>query len=306
MRFVSTLFLALGAVHADWVNDLRLSLANQALDTTKSLRVGGFTNSELRAFALKHDGQNAQVSKRMSERSFLAKWSDVVTTVNFNKQVNSSKYTDGEDPFDLLIDAINKITGAWSGIVSAFKSEYEEQLLESHLQNGWSEFKQATKVFKGAGLDYSKTDDFFSDIRSMIGIPDKYASDFDKQIEWIKFFDNVTWSEHNTQFQSGKGGDDTTFSMYARNSADDNKIDDLFLTCSEEFKLAPDYFVISEHRSILGGLFDHTEIKFKEKPASITDQDLTFVSEFFSLLAYQQIALAEDLPSPPDPSFPSS
>ena len=37
-----------------------------------------------------------------------------------------------------------------------------------------------------------------------------------------------------------------------------------FLTCTQAFKLADNYFVISEHKSILGGLFDRTVLKFKK------------------------------------------
>ena len=48
----------------------------------------------------------------------------------------------------------------------------------------------------------------------------------------------------------------------------------------------------------------YKSVKFKKKKASISDADLMFVSEYFSLLAYQQIALAEGIAAPPDPSFP--
>ena len=119
---------------------------------------------------------------------------------------------------------IQQITSAWQSIVNAFKSSYKEQLLESHLNNGWSKYKQATKVFKGAGLPYDKMDSFFADIKSMIAIPANYSKDFDNQVKWIKFFDNTTWSEHNTQFSSGKGGSDNIFTMYARNRDTDQKV----------------------------------------------------------------------------------
>jgi hypothetical protein len=114
----------------------------------------------------------------------------------------------------------------------------------------------------------------------------------------------VTWSEHNTQFATGKGGDDTMFTMYARNRQADQKIDVLFLTCVQEFSLADNYFVISEHKSILGGLFDKTTLKFKDVPAGISTEQLMFVSEYFQLLAYQEIALAQGIANPPDPTFP--
>ena len=51
---------------------------------------------------------------------------------------------------------------------------------------------------------------------------------------------------------------------------------------------------------------DKTKLKFKKVPAGIQDKDLMFVSEYFSLLAYQQIALAEGVQAPPDPSFPTA
>ena len=93
------------------------------------------------------------------------------------------------------------------------------------------------------------------------------------------------------------------FTMYARNRQADQKIDVLFMTIAQQFKLADNYFVISESKSILGGLFSSTKLKFKEIPAGITTEELMFVSDYFSLLAYQQIALAEGLDEPPDPPW---
>ena len=121
----------------------------------------------------------------------------------------------------------------------------------------------------------------------MIQIPDKYSSDFDNIIDWIKFFDSEYWSEHDVSWSKGNDGTSTHFTMYANNNQNTSKIDTLFLTLGEEFKLAPDVFVISESRSILGGIFSSTTLKFKHKPAAMNDEELTFVSQYFLLLAYQ-------------------
>ena len=94
--------------------------------------------------------------------------------------------------------------------------------------------------------------------------------------------------------------------MFANNNQNTSKIDVLFLTQAEEFELAPDVFVISQSHSYLGGIFSSTKLKFEEKPAAITDADLQFVSQYFLLLAYQEIALAENLPAPPNPNLGSS
>ena len=82
--------------------------------------------------------------------------------------------------------------------------------------------------------------------------------------------------EHNTQFNQGKGSEDTIFTFYTRGRQSDSKLGVLFLTCKEWFK-RDNYFVISEHKSILA-LFSSTKLKFKKVPAGIQDKDLTFVS----------------------------
>jgi hypothetical protein len=242
----------------------------------------------------------------MSEEAFLAKWGHVVTRVDVEPTKARRSLQAPGNPFAMLLNAIQGITGAWQSIVGAFKSEFKEEIVDKEFANGWSKFKQATKVFKGAGLDYENMDDFFADIKAMIKVPAAYSDDFDQQIAWIKFFDNTTWSEHNTQFNKGKGGSDTMFTFYAVNHQADSKLDVLFLTCAQEFKLADNYMVISQSKSILGGLFSSSKLKFKKIPAGLQDKDLMFVSQYFSLLAYQQIALAEGVAAPPDPSFPSS
>jgi hypothetical protein len=252
----------------------------------------------------------------MSEAAFLQKWAGVVERVHVGDEAlddavmveaATRRALEGDNPFSLLLQALQQISSTWSSIVNAFKSSYSKEIADKEFANGWSKFKAATKVFKGAGLAGSKTDEFFRDIQGLIQLPSKYEKDFQQQIEWIKLFDNFTWSEHNTQFAQGKGGTDTMFSMFAKNRHDAQEtMDVLFMTCAQEFKLADNYFVISESKSILGGIFSKTDLKFKKIPAGITSEELMFVSEYFSLLAYQQLALAEGTKVPPDPSFPSS
>jgi len=252
---------------------------------------------------------NDLTSDKDQMESFLEKWQskglDVVELTPSQYRAEPSRKLQS-DPFDSLFDIIQKITGAWQSIVNAFKSSYSEQIVDKEFANGWKSFKAATRTFKGAGLQYDKADEFFADIRGMLNIPSNYTKDFDQQIQWIKFFDNTTWSSHNTQFSTGKGGSDTVFTMFARNRQSEQKLDVLFLTCSQEFKKADNYFVISESRSILGGIWSSTKLKFKKIPAGITDQDLMFVADYFQLLAYQQIALASGDKAPPDPQFPQT
>ena len=247
------------------------------------------------------------------EAEFMREWGHIFTMVSLDEYLeeaaNRTTSAHGRkllqaNPFGMLESAIGSITGAWSGITSAFGSKYEEQLLDTRMDNGWKKFKQKTKVFKGTGLTYKNLPQFMKKIPKMIGLQSKYKKDFLQITEWMQFFDDQTWSQHDTQFSMGKGGKDSSFTMFSRNRQSDEKMDVLFLTCSQTFKLADNYMVISESSSKLGGLFSSTKIKIKKMKAGLKTEDLKFISSYFSLLAYQQIAIAQGLQVPPDPQFP--
>ena len=100
-------------------------------------------------------------TKRLSEAEFLAKWGHVVTRVDARAPASAAsgggsavaagqRVLQGGNPFALLLAAIQQITSTWQSIVNAFKSEYSEQIADKEFANGWSKFKQSTKVFKGA------------------------------------------------------------------------------------------------------------------------------------------------------------
>lgn len=250
-----------------------------------------------------------------SVEAFMSKWGDIVTVRSASDLMNSTSHSrqllqapsPGGNPWAMLNSIIQAITGDWTGIVNAFKSSYSEQLDYEQLARGWSKFKEGTKVFKGSGLSYDRAPDFFNDVQNMIQIPSDYSDDFNQMIQFIQFFDQEYWSNHDLSFSIGKGGDASHFTMMANNNKNNQTIDVLFITLDEHFALADDVFVMTESHSYLGGIWSTSTIKFDKRPAAISSQQIQFVSQYFLLLAYQEIALAENLPTPPDPNFgPSS
>jgi len=241
----------------------------------------------------------------------MRKWGHIVQMVSLGDLIDQAKNSTGRklmqapggNPFAMLNSIIQAITGDWLGIVNAFKSSYSEQLDYEQLTRGWSKFKEATKVFKGEGLTYDKAPEFFQDIQSMIQIPANYSKDFQQMVQFIQFFDKEYWSEHTTTFNIGQGGSASHFTMMANNNQNTSKIATLFLTQTEEFALAPDVFVITESHSYLGGIWSTAKLKFDERPAAISSAQIQFVNQYFLLLAYQEIALAEGMPAPPNPNF---
>ncbi len=130
----------------------------------------------------------------------MRKWNDTVSVVSLADLLGSHEGganrrllqtpAPGGNPFNMLNNIIQSITGDWSSIVNAFKTSYSQTLEYEQLSRGWSKFKESTKVFKGSGLTYAKAPEFFANIRQMIDIPANYSKNFDQIVQWIQFFDS--------------------------------------------------------------------------------------------------------------------
>ncbi len=68
---------------------------------------------------------------------------------------------------------------------------------------GWAKFKEGTKVFKGAGLQYKKSKEFFNDIQKMVEIPKDYSADFNDVDQVLRQRD-VVRAQHRVQPGQGR------------------------------------------------------------------------------------------------------
>ena len=62
------------------------------------------------------------------------------------------------------------------------------------------------------------------------------------------------------------------------------------MTVGTKFKLAPDVFVILEETSQFWGMKSSAKIRFKKAPASLKPDQIKFISDYFSLIALQELA----------------
>jgi len=189
-----------------------------------------------------------------------------------------------------LAGAVNSVTSAWSGIVSAFSSSYEKTLVDMKTNRGFDKFRSSMKTFSGEGLPHSKSKEFLTDLGGRLDIPKAYKSDFKFMAKWIQFFDSQTWTQSDVNFSKGKGGTTNNFNFFAQNIPEKAKMNIVYVTCKQDFKLAPDLYVWMTRKSKLGGLFSSAKTEIKKKPAAITEEQLKFVSEWFLLLAYQELS----------------
>ena len=62
------------------------------------------------------------------------------------------------------------------------------------------------------------------------------------------------------------------------------------MTVDHKFKLAPDVFVILAETSQFWGISKSATIRFKKMPANIKQDQIKFISDYFSLIALQELA----------------
>jgi len=247
----------------------------------------------------------------LNETEFMTKWGSYIAEVPIAK--NGEKLSMDEEmklqatflPFLTgLVGAVNSVTSAWKGIVGAFASSYSKELVDMKLNRGFDSFRSSMKAFAGEGMPHERTEEFLGDLSGRLAIPDSYRGDFEFMAKWVQFFDSQTWTQSDVTFKKGNGGQTSNFNFFARNRPEDGKMDITYVTCGQDFTLADDLYVWVTRKSTLGGLFSSTKTEIEKKPAAITQEQLQFVSEWFLLLAYQELARFMQIAVPGDGGNP--
>jgi len=240
------------------------------------------------------DEEEIDGEEYMNHTMFMDKWGSYIQEVNIPEEGDPDAEMKLQAQFlpalGGLAGAVNSVTSAWSGIVSAFGSSYSKELTDMRLNRGFDKFRSSMKTFVGEGLPHARSKEFMKDLSKKLSIPSAYKKDFEFIAKWVQFFDQQTWTQSDINFSKGKGGTTSNFNFFAKNRDKDQKLDVTYVTCSNEFKLAPDIYVWTTRRSKMGGLFSSTKTEIQKKPAAITETQLKFVSEWFLLLAYQELA----------------
>ena len=99
-----------------------------------------------------------------------------------------------------------------------------------------------------------------------------------------------TVSKQTFTFSAGKGGDASVLQFYIENYRKKRKLNIFVMTVDQKFKLAPDVFVILAETSQFWGISRSSKIRFKKMPANINQDQIKFISDYFSLIALQELA----------------
>lgn len=204
--------------------------------------------------------------------------------------------------FGGLLGGIQTGVKVFQTIVSFFGKTYTEQLIASHLDNGYSEFRVNSEAQTITGLSHSRLVGFLNLLGKKFGMQGKEKELFVENNRWAAYtLGGKDWHDERYVFSVGKGGNARTASVFINNDIKTQKMNVLFINSKTEFKLAPDVFVILCSTTQFWST-SH-KIKFKKTPANIKQKDIEFVSNYGNMISIQLLADMAGLKVPKDPNF---
>jgi hypothetical protein len=189
-----------------------------------------------------------------------------------------------------LIGAVNAAVSIAQKIVSFFGKQYSERLVGSFTNNGYSKFSGSAKIMHGQGLPYKNIPRFLELLGRSRGVPNQYKEEMLSIGRWAQYTSRNDLTKQTVEFSAGSGGNCKVLQFYIQNNRAEQKLDLFILTVENSFKLAPDVFVILEETSQFWGMKSSANIRFEKRPASLKPDQIKFVSDYFSLIALEELA----------------
>ncbi len=142
----------------------------------------------------------------------------------------------------------------------------------------------------GQGLPYKNIPRFLELLGKSRGVPNQYKQEMLSIGRWAQYTSRNDLTKQTVEFSAGSGGNCKVLQFYIRNNRAEQKLDLFILTVENSFKLAPDVFVILEETSQFWGMKSSANIRFEKRPASLKPDQIKFVSDYFSLIALEELA----------------
>ena len=189
-----------------------------------------------------------------------------------------------------LIGAVNTAVGVVQKIVSFFGKQYSERLVGSFTNNGYSKFRASAKIMHGQGLPYNNVPRFMELLGRGNNIPEQYWEEMRGIAKWAAYTTSATVTKQTLEFSVGQGGKGKVVQFYMVNDREKQKLEVFTMTVENQFELAKDVFVILEETSQFWGMKSSAKIRFEKRPASLKPDQIKFISDYFSLIALQELA----------------
>lgn len=201
-----------------------------------------------------------------------------------------------------MLTGIQTAVKVFSTIVSFFGKTYTEQLVASHLDNGYNDFRTSSEAMTLAGLHHDNIEPFLGLLATKFGMVGDEKTIFIENNRWAGYtLGGKDWHDERYVFSVGKGGMARSASVYINNDKKKKKMNVLWINSKTEFELAPEVFVILCSTT----QFWNTKhsIRYEKRPANIKMKDIEFVTNYGNMIAIQLLAEMAGLDAPKNPNF---
>jgi hypothetical protein len=209
---------------------------------------------------------------------------------NYNVEKKSSlRILEGEGVFDSLISCFNKVYDNWPTAVTLLKNSRSSEVKQKIIREGFDKFDQTAQVQIISGMRREGLNKFMTLISKRLMVPEDKREDVKNIIIESDWMENNMWSNYDLFFSIGTGGKTKFASIFSHKDAND-KFHFIVIEIQAEFELADDILIMTDKKSILGGIWSNSKDRITKFPNSIQPDDLKTVFSFFNLVVFKHVA----------------
>jgi hypothetical protein len=145
------------------------------------------------------------------------------------QQLQLAASTDGGlsgDGLTGLMAGLQQAVGLWQSVVSAFATKTSNNIVQRYEGKGFSHFLQTGQLDETVGLNNEHLEDFITDLRGRLKLPEDWQADFAEQVKAIQWgVETKVWIANTFLFNMGTGGKTKYAALLYHNDDKANKSD---------------------------------------------------------------------------------
>lgn len=171
-------------------------------------------------------------------------------------------------------------------------------VVDKIVDRGFTSFKEQADIEQHNGVNDEYFNDFLDNLRSDLSLPANYDAQFKETMQVTLFSNSNVWVVFNIIFSINTGADCKFVCVMATHDSVNKKTDWLVANVGATFELAPNLLVVQTKHSYVFGAWSDSEEKIVLKPASLSQNNLDLVFEFFEVVSFQRFAEFLNINSP--------
>lgn len=194
-------------------------------------------------------------------------------------------------PSDYIVDAVDLSVKLFQSIVNIFKTSVSVKIVDYLTSRGFKSFESQSTLRQLNGLRNDHLDMWINDLYRLLYIPPEYQHIFNTSLQTVLWTDVSVWNMNKVTLSSSDGRGTRMVFMFTHNNGDSGTTDWIVADCNIVMELAPNIMVFEISKSYVGGLWGSDQYVFKELPATITENNINTISDFFFIFCIRMLSL---------------